>query len=390
MRRYFEWGSDLNITQMCRFKKQQEAGDRMQRNYTKDPFRGWERLWRSCETARTAISEFLKPPKKELVVLSQGTMEGAMRVIDALSVDRKAGLSLRDTILTTDLEFPPIYRWLYPHFDLHIVKISACTTQEQVRRALIDAIEQCARDGRRVRLALLSHVTYCEGRRLDLEAIIPSIKKHAQGVIVIVDGAQAVGHVDVELSKIDADFYLGDLHKWVQGPNMTGFIGCGSIERVELLARHATHPMAFSRSFGIENALCSKFGPLPAQCNAIPAALRAFIAGDLVVDSFAMAQLLRDELRSCDTFSRSLKYLCDQQSATGIVALPLKQTQRGIRKRLFEGYRILVTEHWPQVHQSLSDYISTRGILRICCADNWNTRGDVKALVEALLKEFDQ
>ena len=45
-----------------------------------------------------------------------------------------------------------------------------------------------------------------------------------RGLISAIDGAQAVGMLDVNISEINCDLYTNSLHKWFLGPAGTGFL----------------------------------------------------------------------------------------------------------------------------------------------------------------------
>jgi len=45
-----------------------------------------------------------------------------------------------------------------------------------------------------------------------------------KGVLSLVDGAQAFGVLDVDLSKIQPDFFTGSMHKWPCGPKEKGVL----------------------------------------------------------------------------------------------------------------------------------------------------------------------
>jgi selenocysteine lyase/cysteine desulfurase len=72
------------------------------------------------------------------------------------------------------------------------------------------------------RLLILSHVSCIDGRRLPvLEA---TRLAHERGVKVLVDGAQSVGQFPIDVKAIDAEFYVGSLHKWLLGPAGAGYL----------------------------------------------------------------------------------------------------------------------------------------------------------------------
>jgi selenocysteine lyase/cysteine desulfurase len=122
-----------------------------------------------------------------------------------------------DTVLTTDQEHPGILRFLY--------SLSKRGVQLKVIRC--DSTDSLLRDVEREftakvapRLALISHVSYLDVRVLPIEDIGDLARR--TGVPLIVDGAQAVGHIDVRLPALGCDAYFFSGHKWCRGPMGTG------------------------------------------------------------------------------------------------------------------------------------------------------------------------
>lgn len=72
------------------------------------------------------------------------------------------------------------------------------------------------------RLLILCHVANTDGRRLPVAEAVQIA--HARGVKTLVDGAQAVGVLPVDVGRIGADFYSGSGHKWLMGPAGAGFL----------------------------------------------------------------------------------------------------------------------------------------------------------------------
>lgn len=44
------------------------------------------------------------------------------------------------------------------------------------------------------------------------------------GALSLIDGAHACGQININISDIDCDFYLGNTHKWLCGPKSSGFL----------------------------------------------------------------------------------------------------------------------------------------------------------------------
>jgi L-cysteine/cystine lyase len=87
-------------------------------------------------------------------------------------------------------------------------------TPEKLREALD------ARAGRRVRLLALSHVDWTTGETLPLRQLCAVARE--RDVVTLVDGAQSVGNVPVDVPDTGADMYAFTGHKWVLGPEGMG------------------------------------------------------------------------------------------------------------------------------------------------------------------------
>lgn len=75
---------------------------------------------------------------------------------------------------------------------------------------------------RRTRLVALSHVAYSSGALFPLEEIIDLARQHEAWVLV--DGAQTVGAIPLDLTALDVDFYAGPGQKWLCGPDSSGLL----------------------------------------------------------------------------------------------------------------------------------------------------------------------
>ncbi len=157
-----------------------------------------------------------------------------------------------DSILTTTHENPSITRQLHAlkdrGVDIHHVQPSS---PDQLIQSITHTLDQHS-----VKAVVISHVSHVDGRIFPIHAM-SSIAKE-RGVAFIVDGAQAVGHIPVDLNQLDCDVYFFTGHKWCAGPLGTGammvsdrFLQSHSICAVQIKAGEA--PLASQFEIGTHN-----------------------------------------------------------------------------------------------------------------------------------------
>jgi cysteine desulfurase/selenocysteine lyase len=80
------------------------------------------------------------------------------------------------------------------------------------------------------RLVLLSHVSSCTGHVLPVAqamALVAAAERYSAfegGARTLIDGAQAVGQLEVDVDSLGCDYYVGSGHKWLCAPTGTAFV----------------------------------------------------------------------------------------------------------------------------------------------------------------------
>ncbi|KAI3832049.1 hypothetical protein MKW92_050148 [Papaver armeniacum] len=87
------------------------------------------------------------------------------------------------------------------------------------------ALEKGRENGRRVRLAVIDHITSMPSVVVPVKELVKICRE--EGVDqVFVDAAHAIGNVDINMKDIGADFYTSNLHKWFFCPPSIAFLYC--------------------------------------------------------------------------------------------------------------------------------------------------------------------
>jgi isopenicillin-N epimerase len=74
----------------------------------------------------------------------------------------------------------------------------------------------------RTKLAILDHIASPTSLVTPIEQMVAECRQ--RGVAVLVDGAHAPGQIPLDIQGIDADWYVGNLHKWAFAPRPLGFM----------------------------------------------------------------------------------------------------------------------------------------------------------------------
>jgi isopenicillin-N epimerase len=210
----------------------------------------------ALDAARTAVAAFVGADPEALAFVTNATT-GVNTVLASLA------LGPGDEVLVTDHGYGACTnaaRYWAERAGASVVTARLpmpVTDPEDVVRAVLAAVTP------KTRLALIDHVTSPTGMVLPVERLVPELR--ALGVLSLIDGAHGPGMLPLELSKLDADYYTANLHKWCCTPKGSAILVVRSEHRATLrplVISHGAAQLRRDRSrFRLEFDYCGTIDP---------------------------------------------------------------------------------------------------------------------------------
>ncbi len=165
--------------------------------------------------ARSALGNYLGADADDLVYVANATV--GLNIV-ARSLDLRPG----DEVLTTDHEYGALDRTWRFLCAKHGATYLRQPVSVPIRSAedVIEALWSGITD--RTRVLFISHITSPTAITLPIQPLIERARE--RGIVTIVDGAHAPGQIDLNLRELGADFYSGNLHKWLMSPKGSAFL----------------------------------------------------------------------------------------------------------------------------------------------------------------------
>lgn len=167
------------------------------------------------KNSRIALGKYLNSHENDLVCITNPSYG-----VNLIAKNMK--LKSDDEILTTDIEYGACDRtWDY------YCKKSGAKYVRQKTNFPLNSKEEFVDEflkgiNSNTKLIFISHITSSTALRLPVEEICQAARK--LGIPVFVDGAHGPAQVEVDLEKMDCDFYVGACHKWMMAPKGSSFL----------------------------------------------------------------------------------------------------------------------------------------------------------------------
>jgi len=323
------------------------------------------RLPELLDAAREALAGYLGCHAEDLAFVPNATTGVNLA---ARSLDLRAG----DEVLASGLEYGACdlaWEWVCRRVGARYVR-APIPLPLRDSNALVDAL--LARASGRTRAIFVSHVASTTALVLPVDEIVD--RARALGLVTVVDGAHAPAHVPLNLSKLDADFYSGNAHKWLSAPKGAGFLHVRPEHQERVDAAIVSWGYTEGRTF-LQRIESQGTGD-PAAWLTVPDAI-AFQAerdwDDVRDRCRRLAREARREL--CDLLQTEA--LAPDAMLAQMAAVRLPRPAPDLSERLFTRHRIEIPVEGDE-----------DDLLRLSVAA-YTTREDIDRLLSALARELD-
>ncbi len=192
-----------------------------------DDYQKWQRLLEKepvrfiveygpkfLEESKQALGQYIGAAASDLIFVPNPTY--------AINTLAKNILSPGDELLTTNLEYGAMdYTWQY-----HCDQVGATYVRQPITLPLTSKAqfidEFWSGYSSKTRIVFISQITSSTGLIFPVAEICAEAKR--RGLITIVDGAHVPGHIPLNISTLQADFYTGACHKWMMAPKGCSFL----------------------------------------------------------------------------------------------------------------------------------------------------------------------
>ena len=346
-----------------------EAAAALRAEVEADPTDLLARQWQDrLDEVRERVAGLLRAPEGELVFVPNATT-GTATVL--ASFPFVAG----DEVVITDHRYPAVASQTAVAVEHRGVTVREMPVPLDVA-GVVDVVDRVmAGVTDRTKLIVVDHIASPTGFTFPVAELTRAA--HDAGLPILVDAAHAPGQVDVDLSRLGPDFWVGNLHKWVCSPR------AAAVLRVAPEWHDVVRPLVASHEYaeGLQPAFdwTGTLDPVPLL--AIPAALKFWdnLGWDVVrrhqhrlasEGAAVVASALGTHVAIADEFTAAMR----------VVALPVRLdtvAAADLVSRLTLKHR--VTVHVTE-HQDTS-------YVRIC-GQLYNRQSDYERLASALAAEL--
>ena len=322
--------------------------------------------------SREALANYVGTSAENLVYTQNATI--ALNIV-ARSLDLKEG----DQVLSTNHEYGALDRtWRFLAKEKCFTYINQkvdLTSHDDFVKSFLQGVTA------NTKVIFLSHIASSTATIFPLEKIIQFAK--TKNIITIIDGAHAPGQLDLNLDSLSADFYSGNLHKWLCAPKGAGFLYANP------KVQHLLKPLVVSWGYESETPSNSKFIDYHewqgtrdiAAFLTVPKAIAYQQEQDWVKVRGACHQLVIETWHHIYELTKMNPLHSDPETwfaQMTVSSLPVNTNVATLKQKLYDKYRIEI----PVIDWHGNKLIRTS-------VQGYNSRRDINRLIQALKKLLD-
>lgn len=191
------------------------------------------------------LENTLNRTKKFLGIKSGETafIENTTSGINAIINSLKHKLTKQDKILFLDDAYKGIKNTLYHLSESYAIQLVELKTPFPIvsEEDILERIENAIKDNPGIKIAIFDHISSSRSIVYPIKKMVEIAKKY--DITVIIDGAHAPGMFKIDIDSYGADYYVGNLHKWMYAPKSVAIIWTQR-ENSELI-----HPLTISLNY---------------------------------------------------------------------------------------------------------------------------------------------
>lgn len=180
------------------------------------------------DAAREAAANLVNAPVEECVFV-QNASTGVNTILRNLVYKEEDVIIYFDTVYGACEK--TILHLLEIHPQLHAEKIEyefPCS-HDHIVSQFLDVVKKVKSSGQKPHVAVFDTIAAMPGVRFPFERLTRACKD--EGILSCIDGAHGIGHIKLDLTALDADFLVTNLHKYV-----SAFIASATPARLDLLS----------------------------------------------------------------------------------------------------------------------------------------------------------
>ena len=310
--------------------------------------------------AREKVAKFINANSKEIVFTS-GTTESLNLVAKSL------GLKKGDEVVLTEMEHHSnIVPWQQLGLDIKYIKV-VDGKLENIHEVITE----------KTKVVSLTHVSNVLGTINDVKLIAEVA--HEKGALLVIDGAQAVAHLKVDVRDLDCDFYCFSGHK------MFGPTGMGVLYgKKELLSEMNV----FNTGGGMISEVTKegfKEGEVPSKFEAGTPNIAGAIGLAKAVDYISKVDLGNDLVDYCVSRLKELDFVDIYGSGSSMVAFNVKGVHAHDVATILDRFNVAIRAGHMCAMPLVKEVLKLNAVCRASFCF-YNNKEDVDKMIEGLKK----